>query len=600
LNLVDRRISREQSFPTAFVLALLRFFFLLSFFEMAEMALLDDPRRTGDGDSDSETPAAAPFCAPPASINRSYVNMRERNLAAHLPPNTLTESAETENPGVFNVGGVLVRATPEVADYNAGSEAYDCYALAVGSGMPDAFKSEGLYACYNLPGFEHMTTTAKTYLCKLPFDELTALVKDPSALSKLTSLAVTLGNSDTFVQEAFNVYSNATYAHQAERFLHLFDVVTTRLVFASEVFGTFESTVQFKKLVDMLRHVVNNGANVSHAGPHPAVNQSQDVAGFAGCMAHEAVSNTQATRFMRLFFESDPSMLRANLTDIELDLFKHVIGSSGYLAADFFHNLTDVLRIQLDVAVVPGVLKSFFTLRPGAEFPADLLSFLKELQQSIGEGCMRAISRAIELIMASAGCNFFEGLGAFVDALFNTISRHLRAGAQVHLDYVLVYNEIFVKALTERMLLVRRAKSAVQPMSLSTVMGVEFARKAKEMAAEANGVLRVRLDGGMPPSNNSGANRKRLLSPLGRGPPASHGAAASSRALVPYQSASSSYGPASATTSTPKICYGFQKGQCTRGASCLFKHELGPTSYNPCRDFINGHCARGAMCRFAH
>jgi len=44
------------------------------------------------------------------------------------------------------------------------------------------------------------------------------------------------------------------------------------------------------------------------------------------------------------------------------------------------------------------------------------------------------------------------------------------------------------------------------------------------------------------------------------------------------------------------LCFQFQRGECTRGATCKFAHE--PAKF--CVDFANGDCARGDKCKFSH
>lgn len=55
-----------------------------------------------------------------------------------------------------------------------------------------------------------------------------------------------------------------------------------------------------------------------------------------------------------------------------------------------------------------------------------------------------------------------------------------------------------------------------------------------------------------------------------------------------------------------QICFDFTKGQCARGASCRYSHDIdfiiqvNSQEKGICFDFLKGVCARGALCRFSH
>merc|ERR1719494_1562897 len=54
------------------------------------------------------------------------------------------------------------------------------------------------------------------------------------------------------------------------------------------------------------------------------------------------------------------------------------------------------------------------------------------------------------------------------------------------------------------------------------------------------------------------------------------------------------------------VCYAYQEGNCTRGASCRFAHEEGGRGggrggdRGVCYDNQNGRCDRGNTCKFSH
>ena len=47
-------------------------------------------------------------------------------------------------------------------------------------------------------------------------------------------------------------------------------------------------------------------------------------------------------------------------------------------------------------------------------------------------------------------------------------------------------------------------------------------------------------------------------------------------------------------------CRYFKQGQCSRGASCQYSHDLNAKGTPPCVYFLKGHCAKGDKCTFRH
>jgi len=49
-----------------------------------------------------------------------------------------------------------------------------------------------------------------------------------------------------------------------------------------------------------------------------------------------------------------------------------------------------------------------------------------------------------------------------------------------------------------------------------------------------------------------------------------------------------------------EICRDFNRGNCTRGRSCPFRHQRAPSPPETCRDYLRGSCLRGSECPYYH
>jgi hypothetical protein len=551
-----------------------------------------------DAGSDQEAPAAVP---------RQRVFMPKRSLLMLMKAGSLwNKSVEDDNVFIVRCAGgseVKVRAAENLVAYNVG-EAKELFAYCGADGVYVAFKPYGWNTCArDIPGFNELPDNLKLYFAKLEFDQLQKLSTD-AIVTTMMMTAAALATEDSLVRESYMRWSMTDFEHSLTRAFALFYVIAHRSVITLEVFGEVGTIEEAARTAVMLRHkcldnyAANAAANAaaSAAANAPPLPEAHGAADFQNSMPLTEISRLDGANYKALF--GDDGVLPERLSDSQHKLYQSFASSSTVVGMDHVQDVADEIAQIMGVEPPTAIVQKLLALKTSGEaFGQELLKFVGHLPERMSPDILRAVGRALKIIECKTGCGYYKDFDTVIEGIFDTCGRILEDGAVDYVDYAKLF-KILVKAIQKRAQQCRADASAAPPLTGLAPLSADLARAVVDQGYAANFERRTtaRNAGDGPVQASTAASRKRLLDSCVLGPPAPRSSAPTSRAIVPYAS-SSTYGPVSASTSAARVraCFEFQKGQCTRGASCRFAHVL-----TPCFDFQMGQCKRGAACNFSH